>query len=80
VTSGQPTQVTLFLTDKSLEAAIEASNETGDNLTDTINRALVVYNQVLRASRTGGSFSFQVKPDRPDEVRVQAELVIAPRT
>jgi hypothetical protein len=55
-------RVTVNLTPRAVDSLAEACLHTHDSKTDTINRALVVYNLVLALlERSGGSIQLQTK-------------------
>lgn len=77
--SGDLVKLTVYLTPEAHAALEEAAQETRDTKTDTINRALRIYNQVLWAARQDSSFTFQLN-NQGDKVRVRPTIEIAPRT
>lgn len=72
-------KVTVFLTPKAYAALEDAAMETQDSKTDTINRALAVYNEILWSARTGTTFSYEIN-DAGDKIHILTRLEIAPRT
>jgi hypothetical protein len=64
-------RVTVNLTPRAVEALDLACARTKDTKTDTINRALVVYNVVLGLlERGGGSLTFQTNDDKTETVHL----------
>lgn len=72
-------KVTVLLTPKAHAALEEAAMETQDSKTDAMNRALVLYNELLWSARTGLVFAFDLNA-AGDKIHVQTRLEIAPRT
>ena len=64
------TKTTVYLTKKSVDAMHSASAATDDSLTDTLNRALVVYAELVNLP-VGGAVSW----DHQDGVRRKVRIV-----
>ncbi|GIF48941.1 hypothetical protein DFJ67_2667 [Asanoa ferruginea] len=65
------TRATFNLTPRAVEALDRACARTKDTKTDTINRALVVYNLVLELmERGGGSLTFQTNDGQTERVHI----------
>lgn len=77
--SNEDIKVTVLLTPRAYACLEEAAMETQDSKTDTINRALVLYNELLWSARTQLAFSFDLN-EAGDKIHVTAVLEIAPRT
>lgn len=77
--SDENVKVTIYLTPRAYACLEEASMETQDSKTDTINRALALYNELLWSARTGIAFSFDLN-EAGDKIQVLTCLEIAPRT
>jgi len=64
-------RVTVNLTPRAAKALDEAVALTGDNKTDTVNRALQVYSYVEQALHAGGDLYVRRSPDaEPELVKV----------
>lgn len=65
------TKVTVNLTPRAVEALDAASERTRDSKTDTINRALQVYQLVLELeARSGGVLTFVDAEGRPERLHL----------
>lgn len=69
---GEPARITVNLTPRAVAARDAASTRTGDNLTDTINRALAVY--ALLVDRYGLTEPDGLTVIHPDCVRERLYL------
>jgi hypothetical protein len=64
-------RITVNLTPRAVDALDSACSKTKDTKTDSINRALVVYNVVLELiERGGGHLTFQTKDGRTEIVHL----------
>lgn len=77
--SDENVKLTVLLTPRAYAALEEAAMETQDSQTDTLNRALALYNELLWSARTGLAFSFDLNA-AGDKIHVLTKLEIAPRT
>lgn len=77
--SDDTVKLTVLLTPRAYAALEEAAMETQDSQTDTVNRALALYNELLWSARTGLVFAFDLNA-AGDKIHVRTHLEIAPRT
>jgi hypothetical protein len=54
-------RVTVNLTEKAAQAMADVVELTADNKTDTINRALVIYAEIVRVTHGGGALYWREK-------------------
>lgn len=65
------TKLTVNLTPRAVAAMASAAERTGDSKTDTINRALIVYDVVLDLmEQGGGKFSIERRDGVRETVRI----------
>jgi hypothetical protein len=63
-------RVTVNLTPRAWNALEEAVQRTGDTKTDTINRALQVYNYIEEIMHSGGAVIVQDRNGKPERLRI----------
>lgn len=64
-------RLSVFLTPKAKQSLDEAAKFTGDTKTDTINRAITLYNLLLAIHRQdGGSLSLEIQPGRRERITI----------
>jgi hypothetical protein len=70
-TGSSLTRATFNLTPRAADALEQACSRTKDTKTDTVNRALVVYNVMLDLmERGGGSLTFQTSDGQTERVHI----------
>jgi hypothetical protein len=54
-------RVTVNLTERAAHAMADVADLTGDNKTDSINRALIIYAEIVRVTHGGGALYWREK-------------------